>query len=115
MVSKGRSNAKQNRHKTLKELQKLKATSKQSSTSAKAQVPSFHTQQKRHQHTSLARQLLPLFSRHTTTHTALAQTKTDTQSKESTTTTTTTTTQHSSGSSRNRTQRTALAGAHLSF
>jgi hypothetical protein len=111
MVSKGRSNAKQNRHKTLKELQKLKATSKQSSTSAKAQVPSFHTQQKRHQHTSLARQLLPLFSRHTTTHTALAQTKTDTQSKESTTTTT----QHSSGSSRNRTQRTALAGTHLSF
>jgi hypothetical protein len=41
------------------------------------------------------------------------QKQTHTQSKE--TTTTTTTTQHSSGSSRNRTQRTALAGAHLSF
>jgi hypothetical protein len=44
-------------------------------------------------HRSLARQLLPLFSRHTTTDTALAQTKTDTQSKETTTTTTTTTQQ----------------------
>jgi hypothetical protein len=53
-----------------------------SSTSAKAQVPSFHRQQKRHQHTSLARSLARYFlcSLVTqTTDTALAQTKTDTK------------------------------------